>query len=247
MLEVFDIGWNANKNVRAITTTRIGGVSRGAYSELNLADHVNDKQDSVDQNRELLVTNLHLPASPKWLKQVHGVDIVKAENLSGPVEADGSYTTVSNCACAVLTADCLPVFISDTKGTAVGVFHAGWRGLADGILSNAVKAMRKHADYLIAAVGPAIGHNAFEVGKEVKQIFESKHGRVSEFFIPAQRPGHFYADLYGLAESQLYQLGIQSVWLPRSVCTYSDKFRFFSYRRDGQTGRMASLIWITKE
>lgn len=245
MLEVFNISWPASKNVHAFTTTRIGGVSRGVYRGLNLGDHVNDEQAAVDQNRKLLSTYLKLPAPPKWLNQVHGVNITIANNLLETVDGDGSYTTNRKCVCAILTADCLPVFISDVKGRSVGVFHAGWRGLANGILSNAVSAMRFHSDELIAAIGPAISQQAFEVGREVKQIFESRYSCAAGFFLPSDRPGYYYADLYGLAKAQLIHLGLNSVWLPGPVCTFKDQRRFFSYRRDGQTGRMASLIWIS--
>ena len=245
MFEVFNIEWPAKNNVNALTTTRLGGISRGVYRGLNLGDHVGDEQAAVDHNRDLIRTKLNLPSHPKWLNQVHGVNIVNADDLHEVADADGSYTTKSRCVCAILTADCLPVFISDEKGTTAGVFHAGWRGLANGILSNAVRAMQSNPGELIAAIGPAIGHQAFEVGNEVKQIFESRYSCVTDLFIRAEKHDHYYADLYGLAEAQLYQLGLKYVWLPGSVCTYNDAHRFFSYRRDGQTGRMASLIWLS--
>ncbi len=245
MIEVFNINWPAEKNVHALTTTRHGGISTGKYRGLNLGDHVDDEQAAVEYNRKRLKTDLNLPAEPKWLNQVHGVNIVNADDLSGVVDADGSYATKSNCVCAILTADCLPVFISNTQGTAVGLFHAGWRGLANGILSKAVTTMSAHSDCLIAAIGPAISHQSFEVGSDVKAIFNSRYSDVSDFFHRSKRRNHYYADLYGLAETQLYQQGVKSVWLPGSVCTYKDEKRFFSYRRDGQTGRMASLVWIS--
>ena len=245
MIEIFNIGWSAQKNIHAFTTTRLGGISKGIYQGLNLGDHVCDQKEAVEHNRKLLRTQLNLPQEPRWLNQVHGINILNANQLSDVVDADGSYTTKRNCVCAILTADCLPVFICDSKGTCVGLVHAGWRGLANGILGRAVEAISSESNELIAAVGPAIGHTAFEVGTEVKQIFESKFDDVSDFFTPGQTPHHFYADLYGLAEAQLYQLGLKSVWLPTDVCTYNDEHRFYSYRRDGQTGRMASLIWIS--
>ena len=245
MLDVFEIDWPAGNNVHAVTTTRNGGNSSGVYRSFNLGDHVNDDQDTVDRNRRLLKNSLSLPACPKWLNQVHGVNVVNANNLSKVITADGSYTTTTACVCAVLTADCLPVFISDQKGSVVGVFHAGWRGLANGILKNAVEALQVHSNELIAALGPAISQNAFEVGIEVKQYFDSRYCGVSGFFVQGEKPDHFFADLYGLAQAQLYQYGVKSVWLPGEVCTYKDSDRFYSYRRDGQTGRMASLIWIT--
>ena len=244
MLDVFNIDWPAATNVKAYTTTRPGGISTGAYQGLNLGDHVNDVKEHVDENRKRLQDRLSIPAQPKWLNQIHSVNIVDASKVSEPVDADGSYTTSPRCVCAVLTADCLPVFISDSKGTIVGVFHAGWRGLANGILRNAVKTMAMHSPELVAALGPAISQAAFEVGAEVKQNFESKYSGVAGFFQPAKKRNHYYADLYGLAEAQLYQLGVNSVWRPKSACTYNDSDQFYSYRRDGQTGRMASLIWI---
>ena len=245
MLEVFNIDWPAHRNVNAITTTRLGGISRGVYRGLNLGNHVNDEKAAVEHNRKLLRTRLNLVHEPKWLNQVHGVNIVNADELFDIAEADGSYTTKRQCICAILTADCLPVFLSDLKGSTVGLFHAGWRGLADGILRKAVNAMNRKPAELIAAVGPAISQDAFEVGLEVKQQFESSFNGTSAFFAAGNEANKYYADLYGLARTQLYQLGVTSVWLPHDVCTYNDSHRFYSFRRDGQTGRMASLIWMS--
>ena len=245
MIETFSIDWPAHPDVVALTTTRIGGVSRGVYRGLNLGDHVYDDKKAVDHNRAQLKKHLRLSGEPKWLKQVHGVDIVDAGNLSEAVEADGSYTTRRQCVCAILTADCLPVFISDLTGTKVGLFHAGWRGLADGILVHAVEAMGHRPGNLIAALGPAISQQAFEVGIEVRNRFEARFDGMSGYFARAGHTDKFFADLYGIARAQLYQLGIKSVWMPQYICTYHDADRFYSFRRDGQTGRMASLIWIS--
>lgn len=244
MLDVVNIDWPAPANVKAFTTTRRGGISTDIYQGLNLGSHVNDHNAHVEENRKRLQECLSLPSQPKWLNQIHGVNIVNADKVSELVDADGSYTTTPRCVCAVLTADCLPVFISDLKGSIVGVFHAGWRGLADGILNNAVKTIGVHSPDLVAALGPAISQSAFEVGVEVKQCFASKYTGTDDFFQPSKKHNHYYADLYGLAEAQLYQLGVKSVWRPKSVCTYKESDQFYSYRRDGQTGRMASLIWM---
>lgn len=244
MLETFRIDWPAHRQVNALTTTRVGGISRGVYRGLNLGDHVNDDRSVVNHNRKLLRTELKLRQEPKWLCQVHGLNIVDAANLSSFVEADGSFTTQRHCVCVVLTADCLPVFISDIEGAMVGLFHAGWRGLANGILVKAVEAMGHRPGNLIAALGPAISRNAFEVGVDVKHRFETNFSGMSRYFTRASHHDKYFADLYGIAEAQLSQLGVGSVWLPGDVCTYADPQRFYSYRRDGQTGRMASLIWI---
>ncbi len=245
MIDIFKINWPARSNVHALTTTRIGGVSRSMYSGLNLGDHVNDNPDHVKQNRSLLAQQLNLAAEPKWLNQTHSTNIVAADQVDVPVDADGSYSMQPGTICAVLTADCLPVFICDTEARCVGVFHAGWRGLLNGILEQAVQAMQPVSNQLMAAIGPSISQPSFEVGAEVRDVFIERYNNVESFFVVSNNPDHFYADLYGLAKKQLIDLGIQSVWLPESVCTYKDSARFYSYRRDGQTGRMASLIWIS--
>ena len=183
---------------------------------------------------------------PNWLNQVHSTKVVVADQINSRVDADGSYTTEPECICAVLTADCLPVFIADEAGQCVGVFHAGWRGLANGILENAVDSMKKNSqNRLIAAIGPSISQMSFEVGTEVKEVFCSDNSGNKRFFKKSNNKGHFYSDLYGLAKQQLLDLGVRSVWVDESVCTYKDSQRFYSYRRNGQTGRMASLIWFS--
>jgi len=248
MINLFNIGWSAPANVHALTTTRQGGVSEGVYQGLNLANHVEDCDSAVNRNREILNKELNLNRQPKWLNQTHSTNIVIADQISETsiVDADGTFTTNHNCICAVLTADCLPVFITDENGRSVGVFHAGWRGLANGILVNAVNIMKPHSGELIAAIGPAISQSSFEVGNEVRDVFLTGNQKTEECFIPSNNRGHFFADLYGLAKIQLLDMGVKSVWLPESVCTYKDYQHFYSYRRDGQTGRMASLIWISQ-
>ena len=228
-----------------MTTTRAGGYSKEQYSGLNLALHVNDNQDTVARNRSLIKTALNLPSEPIWLNQTHSTRVIKAEKALGNDDADGCITTTPNCVCCVMTADCLPVFIADANGGAVGLFHAGWRGLADGILDKAVSKFNSPGKHLVAALGPAISQSSFEVGAEVKDLFTSKFLSAARFFTPSQHPHRFYADLYGLAKLNLKELGIKSVWQPESVCTYKDAAKFYSYRRDGQTGRMASFIWMT--
>ncbi len=246
MINIFEIKWPVSANVYTLTTTRIGGVSKGVYAGLNLAEHVNDIADDVAQNRQILMHELNLISNPKWLNQTHSTNIVIADQADSIVDADGSYTMQPGCICAVLTADCLPVFLADSAGRCVGVFHAGWRGLANGILVNAVQSMANHSDHLLAAIGPAISQLSFEVGAEVKEIFVQSNSNNKKFFVDSTNKGHFYADLYGLAKKQLLDLGVKSVWLNESVCTFKDSGRFYSYRRDGQTGRMASLIWFTQ-
>ncbi len=246
MIDIFNIGWSAPANINALTTTRQGGISQGNYKGLNLANHVNDNDKLVEQNRAILAEELNIHESPKWLNQTHSTNVVNADGLNEVADADGAYTTRANCICAVLTADCLPVFIADIKGQSVGVFHAGWRGLANGILTSAVNAMKPHSQGLIAAIGPAISQSSFEVGSEVREMFLTESDSAKDYFVPSNNQDHFYADLYGLAKMQLYNMGVESVWLPESTCTYKDSERFYSYRRDGQTGRMASLIWISQ-
>lgn len=230
--------WPAPEWVRTCVTTRQDGCSQGRFKGFNLGNHVGDDPNHVLANRAELA---RLTGSRiAWLDQTHSTDVVEA--APGLVEeADASWTTEPGVACAVMTADCLPVLFCDRAGTRVAAAHAGWRGLAAGILENTVAAMQVPPEELLVWLGPAIGPDAFEVGPEVKEIFGSI--AAADCFKPSARPGHYLADIYQLARLRLQALGIEAIhgggW-----CTVSDSVRFYSYRRDGQTGRFASLIWI---
>ena len=232
--------WPAPANVHALTTTRRRGVSRGPYADFNLADHVGDDPAAVAANRTRL--RLHLPAEPLWLRQVHGTRCVIAEDSVAGVEADASASFTPGTVCAVLTADCLPVLFCDVQGTAVAAAHAGWRGLAAGVLEKSALALRRPPEDVIAWLGPAIGTAAFEVGDEVRAIFVAHDAEAARAFVP-HGAGKWLCDLHELARQRLAAFGIRRV-AGADFCTATDADRFYSYRRDGATGRMASLIWL---
>ena len=232
--------WPAPPVVQACSTTRVGGVSVGAWRGLNLAGHVDDDPAAVRENRRRLVAQLGLPGEPPWLEQVHGVAVRTPRAAAGC--ADACLEDRPGRVCAVLTADCLPVLLCNAAGTRVAAAHAGWRGLLAGILEHTIAAFADPADQLLAWLGPAIGPAAFEVGDEVRAAFVTEDPASAAHFA-AGRPGHWLADLYGLARQRLARSGVARV-SGGGLCTFSDAERFFSYRRDGVTGRMASLIWL---
>jgi YfiH family protein len=234
--------WPAPANVRARVTTRNGGVSSEPYASLNLATHVGDSPVAVLRNRALLRT--FLPADPLWLDQVHGVAVADAGRDTGTLSADASIATRPGAVCAVLTADCLPVLLCNDAGTVVAAAHAGWRGLADGVVDAALGRMEVPAGTVIAWLGPAIGPGAFEVGDEVWRRFVDADPRAAGAFRAAGRDGKWMADLFLLARLRLKRLGVERVF-GGGVCTYFGSERFFSYRRDRITGRFASLIWLS--
>lgn len=235
-----EAGWPAPPGVRAGSSLRIGGVSQGVYASLNLGIHVGDDPRSVATNRRLLKESLPLPAEPFWLNQVHGKSVAKVGRVDGcPPNADASFCDGPGLVCAVMTADCLPVLLCERSGSRVAAAHAGWRGLADGVLESTVEAMG--GGDLLAWLGPAIGPEAFEVGAEVRQAFLERLGECDAAFRQTDE-SHWLADLYALARLALARVGVSEVY-GGEHCTYSDAGRFFSYRRDGQTGRMATLIW----
>jgi YfiH family protein len=209
---------------------------------MNPADHVGDDPDAVQANRVRLGEALQLPASPVWLQQVHGTRVVDAASITGPVEADGAFAGQPGVVCAVLTADCLPVLLCDRHGNRVAVVHAGWRGLAAGVVEQAVAAMQVPGDSVLAWLGPAIGARAYVVGDEVRDAFVGHAARARDAFRPAASGG-WHADLYRLARQRLATCGVEAVF-GGGFCTFTDDRRFYSYRRDGVTGRMASLIWL---
>lgn len=239
--------WPAPANVHAATSTRAGGVSREPFDSLNVGGHVGDGAVSVATNRQRLAEALLLPEKPHWLSQVHGTGVVSLDEGSiGLPEGDASMTREPGCVCAVLTADCLPVLFCDRAGTRVAVAHAGWRGLAAGLLESTVEALDVPGENILAWLGPAIGPQSFEVGEEVVQAFVKQNPEATSAFVPsvdADKKGRWLADLYQLARIRLNNAGVTSVF-GGGFCTFEDQERFFSFRRDGETGRMASLIWM---
>ena len=234
--------WPAPLRVRALTTTRTGGISEGLYASLNFGDHVGDDPAAVAGNRALL--RAHLPAEPAWLCQVHGVAVVDAGEAPSGAEADASVARRAGVVSVVMTADCLPVLFCDEAGSVVGAAHAGWRSLVGGVLENTVSAMGVPASRVLAWLGPAIGQPAFEVGEEVRAAFLAHDPAASAAFLPGAGPGKWQADLYRLARQRLAAIGLTRVF-GGGLCTYSDPQRFFSARRDGtRSGRLASLIWL---
>ncbi len=234
--------WPAAAHVHAVCTTRTGGVSRAPYDSLNLGDHVGDAAAAVAENRMRLRNVLNLPNEPCWLQQVHGTDAVDAAAQTQSCQADAAYTDQRGVVCAVLTADCLPLLLCDRAGTRVAAVHAGWRGLAKGVIERTVEGFPVPGNELLVWLGPAIGPQAFEVGDEVRAEFTAHDAAAVAAFQPA-RAGHWYADLYILARQRLATRGVSAVY-GGDCCTYTDATRFYSYRRDGRTGRMASLIWL---
>jgi YfiH family protein len=238
--------WPAPANIHAITTTRIGGVSLSPYDTLNLADHVGDNQASVKENRRRLVHELGLPGEPRWLKQVHGTHVPAADEINPDCcEADAAFTSKQNTVCAVLTADCLPILLCNKEGTQVAVIHAGWRGLLDGVIESTIRNMGCPGNELMAWLGPAIGPDVFEVGPEVRDAFIARRVEAVKAFTPALND-RWMANIYTLASQRLAGEGLAEIY-GGNLCTYSDPLRFYSYRRDGLTGRMATLIWISPD
>lgn len=231
--------WPAHPRVRACVTTRSGGVSEVPFDSFNLGVHVDDVPDAVGANRQEL--QQIIGCEPSWLSQVHSSIAVEADPQTCPT-ADASWTAESGVACAVLTADCLPVLFSDRAGTRVAAAHAGWRGLAAGVLEATVAALEIPGDQLISWLGPAIGPAVFEVGGEVRDAFVSQHAKASSAFVLSPNDGRFMADIYQLARIRLSACGVAAVY-GGGFCTVTDS-RFYSYRRAARTGRFASLIWL---
>lgn len=232
--------WPAASRVRSCITTRAGGVSEAPFDTFNLGDHVDDQSQAVAENRRRLGSELG--CVPAWLQQVHGVQVVEADPLK-VLEADASWTATSGVACLVLTADCLPVLFCDRGATRVAAAHAGWRGLAAGVLEETVRTLALPGDQLLAWLGPAIGPQAFEVGPEVREAFLDVHAQAAVAFVPSPNSGRYMADIYQLARIRLAACGVTAVY-GGGGCTFTDP-RFYSYRRTPRTGRFASLIWLT--
>jgi len=239
-LVLLEPDWPVPPRVRALVTTRSGGISSGPYASFNLGDHVGDDPAAVAHNRALLAE--HLPSEPLWLRQVHGIAVADSRQHRAGCEADAAVTRDAGSVLAVLTADCLPVFLADDAGEAVGIAHAGWRGLAAGVVERTVDALGVEPARVIACLGPAIGPEAFEVGDDVRNAFLRDNPEAAAAFIP-RSTGKWLADLYALARMRLARIGVTRVH-GGGLCTFSDAVRFFSHRRNGVTGRMASLIWL---
>lgn len=244
--------WPAPASVRSCITTRVGGVSGAVYASNNLALHVGDDADKVEQNRSTLCSSNHLSKTPQWLEQIHGVKVVVARADRRVRTADGSYSAEPGQACVVMTADCLPILLCDQQGTQVAALHAGWRGLVKGVVERGVQKFTCPANQLLAYLGPAISQPHFEVGVEVLEAFfkaarnQAHSDAIAAAFKPASRPLHFFADIYLLARAELQALGVQAIY-GGNYCTYADSEDFYSYRRDKVTGRMASLIWLAAD
>lgn len=232
--------WPAPAAVRALQTTRCGGGSRPPYDGFNLGDHVGDAAAAVAANRALLRD--FVPAEPVWLRQIHGTAVVDAAAVAAGAEADAAVARQAGVVCAVMTADCLPVLLCDRQGTVVAAAHAGWRGLCAGVLERTVAAMGVPGRQLMAWLGPAIGPQAFEVGDDVRDAFLAVDQAAGSAFV-SHRPGKWLADIYQLARQRLTAAGVGEV-RGGMDCTHADGRHYFSYRRDGATGRMATLIWL---
>lgn len=236
--------WPAPGRVKALVTTRAGGASRRPFDTFNLGFHVDDDPGAVSSNRKKLQQIIATQYSPQWLQQVHGTAVVEAVPDAGVCEGDAVFTRRSGLPCAVMTADCLPVFLCDSAGSQVAVAHAGWRGLAQGVLEATLATFKAPSKEILAWLGPAIGPAAFEVGCEVRDAFlhysvESKQAFISN----PDRTGYWFADLYMLARMRLVNEGLRQI-TGGDFCTFTDTERFYSYRRNKHTGRMASLIWL---
>jgi len=244
MVEWIRPDWPAPERVRAVITTRAGGFSDAPYASLNLGDHVGDDPATVRKNRRLLAAALNLPAAPHWLRQVHGCEVAQCGVDQPGGVADAVVATRPQQVCAVLTADCLPLLLCNRQGDRVAAVHAGWRGLAAGVIEAAIDRFEQPGEELLAWLGPAIGPRAFEVGGEVREAFIAQDARAEAAFAPA-RPGRWLADIYHLARLRLEEKKLGYVG-GGDYCTVTDSERFYSYRRDGVTGRMASLIWLAR-
>lgn len=234
--------WPAPTSVRACSTTRAGGISLPPYDSLNLGGHVGDQPSAVIENRRRLVSLADLPGEPYWLRQVHGVDVLTLGGaLPATNQADAVYTCQAKRVCAVMTADCLPVLLCNQAGTEVAAVHAGWRGLCAGIIENTLAKFNSPAGSIMAWLGPAIGPRAFEVGPEVREAFVARDAGAAAAFTP--HGAKYLADIYHLARLRLRAMGISQIYGGDS-CTVNEAASYFSYRRDGATGRMATLVWL---
>ena len=233
--------WPAPKNVKAFASTRVGGFSTAPYQGLNLGAHVGDDLSIVEKNRDWLAQEAKMPSAPIWLNQTHSTVVAQVSDPTTQVlDADGVFTSSSQVVCSAITADCLPVLLTNTQGTQVAAVHAGWRGLANGIVENALELF---SGEVMAWLGPAIGPQAFEVGEDVLQAFVDFDSQAHQAFTPRDVEGKWLADMSKLATQRLNKFGITQVF-DSGLCTFQHKEDFYSYRRDGVTGRQATFIWI---
>ncbi|MGE8450927.1 MAG: peptidoglycan editing factor PgeF [Pseudomonadales bacterium] len=233
--------WPAPAGVKACVTTRDGGVSLAPFDSLNLGDHVEDQPQAVAENRQRLTE--HFDIAPAWLQQVHGVAVAHADP-GVVVRADASWSATPGIACTVMTADCLPALFCNRSGTRVAAAHAGWRGLAAGVLEATLDSLDVPPAEVLVWLGPAIGPQSFEVGAEVREAFVAQLAAAEQAFVPSVNDGRFMADIYQLARLRLAARGVMAVY-GGGYCTVTDP-RFFSYRRSPRTGRFASLIWLER-
>ena len=235
--------WPAPANIKAGTTTRIPGCSQPPFDSFNLAMHVGDAAQDIVQNRSDLIEILNLPSEPVWLQQIHSGNAVQYRKGMVSPRADAMYTNLQGIVCVVLTADCIPILLCASSGQEIAVVHAGWRGLNKGIITNALKEFSADPGEIMAWIGPGISREHYEVGDDVRQAFKGLPAAVlDECFTPADQ-NKWLADLAGLATAELKSAGLTGVY-HSGHCTYRDSSRYFSYRREKKTGRMASLIWI---
>lgn len=242
-MPVIEADWPAPTGVRAGTTLRTGGVSEGIYASLNLGAHVGDAPAAVAENRERFTASCKLPGRPQWLQQVHGTDVVVAEQLvpgSAPPAADAIVSFAGTAVLGILTADCLPIVICSHKGPEIAALHCGWRSMAGGIITRTIDTMRSGPSDLMAWLGPAISQPAFEVGDDVRDVFLAGIEDAVRCFAANER-GRWQADLFGLARLYLEAAGVERIY-GGGLCTFADEARFYSYRRDGQCGRMATFV-----
>ena len=232
--------WPAPRHVRAFSTTRAGGVSEGEYGSMNLGMKSGDLEERVERNRAIVRS--HLPSPPRWLVQVHGVTVADLDTPGDTPAADAAVTAARGRVAVVQTADCMPLLLCDAAGTRVAAVHAGWRGMAAGVVEKAVQALGAPPAQVIAWMGPTIGPAAFEVGPEVRLAFLAADPGADGAFA-AHTPGKFMADLYALARRRLARAGVREIH-GGGFCTYRDEARFFSYRRIQKSGRMGAFIWI---
>ena len=244
-LELITPEWPAPENVKALMTTRTGGVSVDPYDSMNLGTHVGDLAASVEKNRDILNCALKLPCDPIWLNQTHSTIVADHQICKSGDEADAIVSHQAKAVCAIMTADCLPVLMCDKQGSVVAAAHAGWRGLQAGILEKTVKMLGANPDDIIVWLGAAISQAHFEVGLEVREAFISSHANAESAFLRSDdNPEKWFADIYELAKIHLGSIGVlrQNIY-GGGHCTYSESTTFYSYRREAQTGRMAALIW----
>ena len=235
--------WPAPTNVKALQTTRTGGLSKPPYASLNFGEHVMDDPLAVAHNRQLL--SPYLPSEPVWVNQIHGIEVIDAATSGCLENADGAFSTKNNVVCVTMTADCLPILLCDKAGTVVAAVHAGWRGLCDGVIEAAITKMSAKPADILAWLGPAIGPNAFEVGNDVREQFMQKDAQAESAF--KTHGEKWLCDIYAIAKQRLIAVGVKAIYgssINEEFCTYTDKTRFYSFRRDNFTGRMASLIWL---